>query len=216
MQFIDGDTLERGTYTRTRTDKERELTKILENEIRNGSLKRIKKLGAYEIFLGLNSQWLKTLNALNYETQGKRILDLGCGANGGNEESEKYNYLYEPWFCRFIYNTRDKTGLDIVGVDIGNLSGEEFPYKQINLLGKYTLINNFENSSFDLITAFKLFNSPELEKRITGEIENNASVKASKKIKKILENQVVQILKPNGIFLWHGEGTDEEEDRHCF
>jgi len=139
---------------------------------------------------------------LNYELNNKKILDLGCGAIGGNVESSEYKDKYEPWLLRFLYDTKDKTNLEIFGVDCGDLSNEKFPHLNLNLLEEKALEDNFKRESFDLVHASHLVNSPELERQVSGIYsKDNASLKSYKKLMGILEPQVKKILKPNGIFL---------------
>jgi SAM-dependent methyltransferase len=188
--------------------------RIVDNLEKNESFKRDR------INDDLWDNYRKIMIVMDYQLFGKKILDLGCGATGGNIESKEYNNEYEPWLCRALYqqklNMEDRYGKDseygtmtqITGVDCADLSKEVFPNKRLNLLEKNVLINNFEEQSFDLITSFMLFNSPELEKRTTGQELSDASLTTALNLKKTLLPQIRRLLKPEGIFLYNGHGRE--------
>lgn len=153
--------------------------------------------GINPVFVKLDRTWQRVLKLLEYETSGKKILDLGCGAREGNTESKYFEYLYRPWLGRFLHATRDKTGIEYVGVDVGDLSAEPFRGIQMNLLEKDCLINSFAEHEFDLVIAEMLFNSPELEKQITSlEVKKDASHESALKLRANLLPQIERILKP--------------------
>ncbi len=157
----------------------------------------------------LDNFWQKILKILDYETSGKRILDLWCGAKKGNVESKYFKQRYQPWLGRFIHATRDKTGIDYVGVDIGDLSSEKFNGIQMDLLKKNCLTNNFIENQFDLVISKRLFDSPELEKQISNtESELNATYESALELKANILPQIERILKPDWIFLWQGGNTE--------
>lgn len=161
--------------------------------------------GINPVFVKLDRTWQRVLKLLEYETSGKKILDLGCGARGGNTESNYFEYQYQPWLGRFLHAMRDKTGIDYVGVDIGDLSSEPFRGIQMNLLEKDCLINTFTEHQFDLVIAEMLFNSPELEKQVTSlEIKKDASHESALKLRANLLPQIERILKPEWVFFWQG------------
>jgi len=166
------------------------------------------------VWWSLLGQYMRVLNVLNQDIKGKSILDLGCGSNGGTEEKIKYGSLYEPWFSRFVYQNIQELKLNIFGIDKGDLEREEFPHMQLNLLEEKALINNFKKNSFDIITAFRLFNSPELEKETYNRIEYNASKESSDKLMNILSWQIKEILKPEGIFLYYGVGEEVSPNKN--
>ncbi len=153
---------------------------------------------------GVSLQWKIILNALNHKTEGKRLLDLGCGAESGNMESVKYRGEYAPWLGRFIDSTKQSHGLEYIGVDCGDLSREVFLNKQLNLLDKKCLVREFQENYFDIVTAFMLFNSPELERVISGRDRPNASYFSGKTLVDSLIPQLEKIMKPNGILVWYG------------
>ncbi len=179
----------------------------VDREISKGSMQYVKTYdtprGLNPVFSKLDRTWQRVLKLLEYETSGKKILDLGCGASGGNTESKYFEYLYRPWLGRFLHATRDKTGIDYVGVDVGDLSAEKFRGIQMNLLEENCLINSFPEQQFDLVIAEMLFNSPELEKQITSlEVKKDASHESALKLRANLLPQIERVLKPEWVFFW--------------
>lgn len=153
---------------------------------------------------GVASQWQIILNALNYETERKNLLDLGCGAENETMESVKYRGEYEPWLGRFVYSAEKNHGLKYVGVDCGDLHSEVFSNRRLSLLDDKILTSEFQENYFDIATAFMLFNSPELERAITGRDRPNASLSSGEKLANSLLPQLEKILKPDGVFVWYG------------
>jgi SAM-dependent methyltransferase len=188
----------------------------LENSIKKGFFEGIDSIK--QLPRDFEDSFSRIMACLGYTIIHNKILDLGCGSTGKTVESKEYKDKYEPWMCRSLYSIRahslaecnyqpEKT--QIMGVDCGDLSKERFPHKELNLLEKNILINNFEKESFDLIYASMLFNSPELEKQITGKESNrDACEETSLKLKEILLPQIKTLLKPEGIFLYHGGGKE--------
>jgi hypothetical protein len=111
------------------------------------------------------------------DIQNKRILDIACGSNTsqlpasyyfthplsemafGRLEQE-YTALFEPWFCRILY----ELGAAPVGVDIGDLEGEFFTHLKVDL-GKPGALDFLPSASFDAIQDSRLFGSPEFTAR---------------------------------------------------
>ncbi len=166
---------------------------------------RNRKYRTEFVFGKINAQWQGILKALDYQTQGKRVLDLGCGARKGTVESKKYGCSFDPLLGRFAYETKEKTGLEYVGVDCGDLSGEEFPHRQLDLLEEGALMREFPENYFDIATAFMLFNSSELEKRVSGKDVKNASEESAGKLRDVLIPQLERIVKPGGCLVWYGD-----------
>jgi hypothetical protein len=178
-------------------------------EVTKGSMNYIEQYknsyGLNPVFIRLDRIWQKIITIFDYETSGKQILELGCGANGKHVESDYFHHKYQPWLGRFLHATKNKTGLDYVGVDIGDLSGEKFSHVQMNLLEKNCLTNAFSENQFDLVIAYMLFNSPELENQANNVVEKkDASYETALKLKKNLAPQLETIIKPEGAFLWQG------------
>ncbi len=105
--------------------------------------------------------------------QGKRILDIACGSNssrlpasltvsipfGGvalGRGSKGYTALFEPWFCRLLF----ECGAGPVGVDFGDLEGEQFIHHRVDL-GRPGALDFLPDQSFDGIQDSRLFGSPE-------------------------------------------------------
>ncbi len=206
MKIIHRDDIESGVW-----DSNYESTWYVHKEIKEGSMQYIKTYPSYsgwgsnEVYRRLDRMWLRILKILDHDTSGKKILELGCGAKNGNIESKYFKHRYQPWLGRFLHATRDKTGIDYVGVDIGDLSSESFKSIQMSLLEENCLINNFAENQFDLVIARMLFNSPELEKQITNtEEKKDASHESALKLRTNLLSQIEKILKPEWIFYWQG------------
>jgi hypothetical protein len=179
------------------------------HEVSEGGLKGIRKFdsptsGLNRVFNSLDSKWRMILEALDYDTSGKRILELGCGAESGNAESLEYGADYFPWLGRFMHLTKEKTGLEYVGVDSGDVLGEIFPCRQLDLLDKGSLIAEFPENHFDIAVAFMLFNSPELQRKIYGDYYGDAFYECGEKLAESVIPQLENIVKPDGSFLWYG------------
>jgi len=172
----------------------------------------------WKFIYGFPWDFSKTMACLDYKVLHQKILDLGCGAIGNTIESREYPGEYEPWLCRALWSMRNESlaicnykpeETQIMGIDVGDLSEEKFQHKNLNLLEENVLIDNFEKNYFDLINASMLFNSPELEKRVTGRnSKDDACKETSKRLKKILLPQIKALLKPEGIFLYQGAGRE--------
>jgi hypothetical protein len=107
------------------------------------------------------------------ELQNKRILDIACGSNTSRlpaslyfdtlsaeiapgKDGSSYTALFEPWFCRMLY----ELGAAPVGVDVGDLEQELFTHLKVNL-GKPGALDFLPEASFDAIQDSRLFGSPE-------------------------------------------------------
>lgn len=154
-------------------------------------------------------QWVKIIALLEKDWRRARILDLGCGSNGIQTVENGYLHVpgrrFNPWLCRVLY----QEGIDVVGIDVGNLEGEKFEHYQADLL-KNDITKLFGAKSFDLINACVLFTSPELEKRVTGRIlkGGDASIEASIKLRDILMPQVKVLCKNDGYFIYKGKSLE--------
>lgn len=211
MKIIYGEKLHDYAVIRSEEKEKAELRFLLDKEVHEGSLQNVKNYrdfnGNNVVFSNISMKWGMILECLDNKLQGKRLLDIGCGASNNTTESNlHYGSIFQPWLLRFLYSVKNKTNLEVMGIDIGDLSEEKFPYLSLNLLEKDMLVNNLEPNSFDIVTAFKFFNSPELEKRYSGKKRTNASSRTSKKVMKQLRPQLEAILKPNGTLLWTNTG----------
>jgi hypothetical protein len=102
----------------------------------------------------------------------KRIMDIACGSNTSKlpaslhlktpfgemtiSASKGYTALFEPWFCRIIF----ELGTTPVGVDFGDLEQEAFIHYRVDL-GKPGALDFLSAASFDAIQDSRLFGSPE-------------------------------------------------------
>jgi len=131
------------------------------------------------------------LTITNGNLRNKRILDLGCGsvdspdAPYGDKRKER---MFEPWLCRGLH----ELGTQVLGVDLGNLSGEEFLGRSLDLR-RPDVLRFIQPHSVELITAFQFFSSPVIRSY-------------RKEIWEQLLPEINTLLKPNGTFLYHLEG----------
>jgi len=122
--------------------------------------------------------------------EGKRILDLACGsatsrAPSGtsrriplaglarNQKAGGYSSLFEPWLCRILAGL----GAQPVGVDLGDLEGEDFEHHQADL-GRLGALDFLPSHSFDAVHDSRLFGSPEFTGRYAGALSDRAQVMA--------------------------------------
>jgi len=96
--------------------------------------------------------------------------------------------LYEPWFSRALL----ELGAKPVGIDVGNLDGEEFEHHRVDL-SQPGALDFLPDKSFDAVNLNGLFSSPQLES-MTGESEVD-------KMKEELKKQIRRILKADGQIL---------------
>lgn len=138
--------------------------------------------------------------------QNKRILDIACGSNTSklpasvyidtplgemsiNRASRGYTALFEPWFCRILF----ELGAAPVGVDFGDLENEVFIHHRVDL-GKIGALDFLPDRSFDSIQDSRLFGSPEF----TVQFPNQAD---RLKIAHEIIRQEKRLLKIDGIII---------------
>ncbi len=136
--------------------------------------------------------------------QGKRILDVPCGSKtsrapatlsgpffrrGKGFAQDSYTALFEPWFCRMLV----ELGADPVGVDLGDLDGEEFEHYGVDL-GQPGALNFLPSHSFDAVQDSRLFGSPEFTSQFPN-AEDRLQVAAE------IWRQEQRVLKPGGIVI---------------
>lgn len=131
--------------------------------------------------------------------RGKRILDLGCGATIPKIDNEKTIPLsdreqnptsrqFEPWLSRIL----KELGAEPVGIDAGNLEGEQFEHYNIDL-SQPGALNILPDHSFDAINMWSLLDSPALR----------LGPKEKRRMRKELEQQKQRLLKKDGrIIRW--------------
>ncbi len=151
----------------------------------------------------------KICSLLGIDLTSVRILDLGCGTAflyGGDNVATQ---TYAPWLCRIIHSL----GGNVVGVDIGPLDGEIFPYRNIDLLTREI---GLEDGSINLVHARGLLTSPRL-----GGLEigvhvlsmENARQEVGQKFLDILKPQLRRIVKEEGYFLHYDSISNQYDFR---
>jgi hypothetical protein len=183
------------------------LTEMLRTlDVRYGlSEKMIKESGVVEIITQMTGRLAHAFRRLS-DIRGKRILDIACGSNSSRapavvhvntpfghmtlgRPSKGYTALFEPWFCRMLF----ELGADPVGVDMGDLEGEVFTHHRIDL-GKAGTLDFLPKQSFDGIQDSRLFGSPEF----TAQFPNH---KDHLQVAQEIRAQERRLLKPDGILI---------------
>jgi hypothetical protein len=139
--------------------------------------------------------------------RGKRILDIACGSHTSRAPSRGYRIrkregrgaerplhggytaLFEPWFCRIL----SALGAQPVGIDIGDLGGEDFEHYQADL-GRTGALDFLPEHSFDAVHESRLFGSPEF----TTQFPHRAD---ALEIAREIVNQERRLLKEGGIII---------------
>jgi len=138
--------------------------------------------------------------------QDKRILDIACGSNTSKlpaslyvntpfgemtfgRASKGYTALFEPWFCRILFELEATP----VGIDFGDLEQEVFIHYQVDL-GKTGTLDFLPDHSFDGIQDSRLFGSPEF----TAQFRNPAD---RLKVAREIVRQEQRLLKIDGIII---------------
>ncbi len=155
----------------------------------------------YSILYNLQTKLTAVEWALEGTLDGRPILDLGCGARKDTAETSGLHArtrikLHEPWFARILH----RLGARVVGVDVGDLSGEEFEAHNLDLLDPDAL-NSFPDQSFDLVHSSALYTSPELQRRVSGH-GYDGSLEAARALVAVLRPQISRLVKPNGCYLF--------------
>ena len=140
------------------------------------------------------------------QLQGKRILDIACGSNSSKlpgslyvntpygevsfgNKNKGYTALFEPWFCRILL----ALGAEPVGLDFGDLDGEEFEYYRVDL-GKVDALGFLPGHSFDGIQDSRLFGSPEFTAQFPKQVDRYA-------VAREILRQEERLLKPDGVLI---------------
>jgi hypothetical protein len=138
--------------------------------------------------------------------RGKRILDIACGSNTSKlpaslyvdtpfgevmigRPSKGYTALFEPWFCRILF----ELGATPVGVDFGDLEDELFIHHRVDL-GKEGALDFLPDHSFDAVQDSRLFGSPEF----TAQFRNRAD---HMRVAREIRRQERRLLKSNGLVI---------------
>jgi hypothetical protein len=138
--------------------------------------------------------------------RGKIILDIACGSNTSKAPAmayintpfgemtvgrtkDGYSAMFEPWFCRILF----ELGADAVGIDFGDLEGELFTHYRVDL-GQIGVLNFLPDRSFDAVQDSRLFGSPEF----TAQFQNRSD---HIKIAQEIRHQERRVLKAEGIVI---------------
>ena len=138
--------------------------------------------------------------------QNKKILDIACGSNSSKlpasvyvntpfgemslgHANKGYTALFEPWFCRILYELEATP----VGVDFGDLEQELFIHHRVDL-GKTGALDFLPEHSFDGIQDSRLFGSPEF----TAQFPHPAD---RLKVAQEISRQEQRLLKLDGIMI---------------
>lgn len=142
----------------------------------------------------------------------KRILDIACGSNTSKapaslylntpigrmsvgRSSRGYTALFEPWFCRILFEL-DATP---VGVDFGDLEHEVFLHYRVDI-GEKRALDFLPDHSFDAIQDSRLFGSPEFTAQFPDQADR---LKIAQEIKR----QEQRLLRMDGIIV-HSDAID--------
>lgn len=119
--------------------------------------------------------------------KGKRILDLGCGAETNHDHSGTGLNMFRPWFARALHIL----GAKVLGVDIKDLSSE--PFKSLCLdLSIPGSLDQLPDRSFDAVNMKSLGDSPTFERSIVLRGLERETVVME------LLYQTLRLLKPDG------------------
>lgn len=141
------------------------------------------------------------------ELQGKKILDIGCGAKAASTapQEERRKGMYEPWFARFAA----VCGADVIGIDRRKSEGENFVHLQADIAKPETL-QQFSDTSFDIVnsSAFlvpkKRQAADSLGINVTApELLSRLSDEELELLDDAITKQVMRILKEGGYFFYN-------------
>lgn len=184
--------VDRGNYDYTEAEKEiNENDKI--KEIVNKLAKKFNINHVSSHVEGQLSKVSKKFGGLD-NVKGKRILDLGCGSVSGTFETDNFNELdrqdgieptrtFEPWLCRALV----ELGANPVGIDIGNLEGEEFEHFQIDL-SKPGALDFLPDKSFDGANMRLFLTSPHLEQMTNKKKRDDIGKEMDIQMKRLLKD----------------------------
>ncbi len=142
----------------------------------------------------------------------KRILDIACGSNTSKlpapfqihapfgeasfgRTSPGFTALFEPWFCRILF----ELGATPVGIDFGDLEQELFIHHRVDL-GKPGALDFLPDHSFDGIQDSRLFGSPEFTAQFPDATDRL-------KIAREINRQETRLLKFDGIVI-HSDAAE--------
>lgn len=149
-----------------------------------------------DVLRKLEKQLTAVIWALDGNINEKTILDLGCGSKDCPDKKGNVRIDFEPWLARVLH----RMGVKVVGIDVGDLSQEEFETYNLDLLNPNSL-NSFADQSFDLVHSSALYSSSELQERVEGH-SYDGSLNAAGTLVRILKPQIARILKPTGFYVF--------------
>jgi hypothetical protein len=122
--------------------------------------------------------------------RGKRILDIASGSNSSRSPATgKRTALFEPWFARLLL----ELGAEPVGLDGGDLDGEQFEHHRVDL-GRAGALDFLPSASFDGVQDSRLFGSPEFRKAYPRRRD-------LERVKAEIARQERRVLKPDGVVI---------------
>jgi SAM-dependent methyltransferase len=115
--------------------------------------------------------------------KGKRILDIGCGSldYDHKDRDPSLKRMFEPWFCRLV----TELGAEAVGIDIGDLEGEEFTHYQRDIRNP-DVLSDFADHSFDGIHMRSVIGVRDLNLGFKRELE--LQTKIQEETKRVLKD----------------------------
>jgi len=171
-----------------------------------------EKYGLYKGYSGWHSELATIDAAFSLVGGNKTFLDLGCGSNSRHDTFDEVSRFREPWLCRAL----NELGVKVIGIDIGNLDGEEFEHYSLNLLNENAL-SFLPDNSIDIAHEFQFFDSPFLhdmisitDKELAEKVKNpeipywsagDHSKYCLEITKRVLIPQLQRIVKPDGYFV---------------
>jgi hypothetical protein len=161
--------------------------------------------GVEEIIMQMFGRLANSIGRLS-NIKRKKILDIACGSNTSKlpaslyintpfgkmtmgRASEGYTALFEPWFCRILF----ELGADPVGIDFGDLENEVFEHYRVDL-GKTGALDFLPAHSFDAVQDSRLFGSPEFTAQFPDQADRL-------KVAQEIRHQEQRLLKANGIII---------------
>jgi hypothetical protein len=126
---------------------------------------------------------------------GSLYINTPFGEMSFGRASRGYTALFEPWFCRILF----ELGAQTVGVDFGDLEHEAFAHYRVDL-GKAGALDFLPDHSFDGIQDSRLFGSPEF----TAQFPNPSD---RLKVAREIRRQEARLLKPDGIMI-HSDAAE--------
>ena len=183
---------------RTASDQELLGRALRELDVRNGLGSKIAlEPNLEEImteFVGRLSDAFGSLSAIRAQT----VLDIACGSNSSRSPLTGLRTAgFEPWMCRLLFLLEART----VGIDIGDLDGEEIEHHRVDL-GVPGALDFLPTGSFDAVHESRLFGSPEFRGVYDGE---------SERVRREIHSQERRLLRPGGILI-HSDGRPSHRE----